>query len=193
MKATRELITQLREGSLLAFNSIYDLYSAHIYNFIKSLMYDEVGAEDLTQEVFVKLWERKDFLNVDRNFDAYLFMIARNLVYDEWDSRFHSENYVRSLDPDRAEEGVSSSEDAIMAGSLGEYIDTLINKLPPARRQVFLLSRKQHLSTKEIAQQMSISERTVEAHVYRALQFLRKHLSEEGIMTWILMLILNKS
>lgn len=192
MKATKEIITQLREGNLLAFQSVYDLYSAHIYNFIYSLLYNRLEAEDLTQEVFVKVWEKKESLDMDKNFDSYIFKIARNLVYDEWENRFHAEHYVKSLKLEGNEPLIPSPEDAIMVNSIGEYVDLLIDKLPLARREIFLLSRKQHLSTKEIAQRLSISERTVEAQIYRSLQYLRKHLTEEGIMAWLLTLIVSK-
>lgn len=192
MKASAELITQLKGGSPLAFKSVYQLYSSHIYNFIYSLLCSSLEAEDLTQEVFVRLWEKKGSLDIDKNFDSYLFSIARNLVYDQWNFYFHAEKCIRTLEENARTESYMEPEDKLIAGSIGEYIDWLIDKLPRSRREIFLLSRKQHLSTKEIAQRMSISERTVETQIYRSLQFLREHLTKEGILFYFLLLRVNE-
>ena len=177
---------------MLAFQSVYESYSAHIYNFIYSLLYNRLEAEDLTQEVFVRIREKRDSLDIDKNFDSYIFTIARNLVYDEWDSLFHAELYMKSLEADWDERDTSKVEEDITVNSIGQYIDYLIDKLPVSRREIFLLSRKEHLSTKEIAQRLSISERTVEAQIYRSLQFLRKYLAEEGILLWLLSFVVNE-
>lgn len=177
---------------MLAFQSVYESYSAHIYNFIYSLLYNRLEAEDLTREVFVRIWEKRDSLDIDKNFDSYIFTIARNLVYDEWDSLFHAELYMKSLEADWDERDTSKVEEDITVNSIGQYIDSLIDKLPVSRREIFLLSRKEHLSTKEIAQRLSISERTVEAQIYRSLQFLRKYLAEEGILLWLLSFVVNE-
>ena len=176
MKVTKEIISRLQEGNMLAFQSVYESYSAHIYNFIYSLLYNRLEAEDLTQEVFVRIWEKRDSLDIDKNFDSYIFTIARNLVYDEWDSLFHAELYMKSLEADWDERDTSKVEEDITV----------------SRREIFLLSRKEHLSTKEIAQRLSISERTVEAQIYRSLQFLRKYLAEEGILLWLLSFVVNE-
>lgn len=192
MKVTTELITQLRDGNLLAFKSVYQLYSSHIYNFVNSLSHSGLEAEDLTQEVFVRLWERKESLDCGKNFDSYLFSIARNLVYDQWSSYFRAENYIRTLEESRRIEAYIEPEEKLIAGSIGEYIDSLIDKLPQSRREIFLLSRKQCLSNKEIAQRLSISERTVETQIYRSLQFLRGYLTKEGILIYLLLSFVNK-
>ena len=184
MKVTKEIISRLQEGNMLAFQSVYESYSAHIYNFIYSLLYNRLEAEDLTQEVFVRIWEKRDSLDIDKNFDSYIFTIARNLVYDEWDSLFHAELYMKSLEADWDERDTSKVEEDITVNSIGQYIDSLIDKLP--------VYSKEHLSTKEIAQRLSISERTVEAQIYRSLQFLRKYLAEEGILLWLLSFVVNE-
>lgn len=185
MKITKEILSQLHEGNLLAFQSVYESYSAHIYNFIYSLLYNSLDTEDLTQEVFVRVWEQRGTLDADKNFDAYIFQIARNLVYDAWDTRLHAERYMESLAAEWDEQETAEAEE-IAASSIGQYIDSLIDKLPASRREIFLLSRKEHLSTKEIALRLSISERTVETQIYRSLLFLRKHLAKEGIFLYLL-------
>ena len=72
---------------MLAFQSVYESYSAHIYNFIYSLLYNRLEAEDLTQEVFVRIWEKRDSLDIDKNFDSrrrkrrFLFALFLNFSH----------------------------------------------------------------------------------------------------------------
>ena len=139
MKVTKEIISRLQEGNMLAFQSVYESYSAHIYNFIYSLLYNRLEAEDLTQEVFVRIWEKRGSLDIDKNFDSYIFTIARNLVYDEWDSLFHAELYMKSLEADWDERDTPKVEEDITVNSIGQYIDSLIDKLPVSRREIFCL------------------------------------------------------
>ena len=83
MKVTKEIISRLQEGNMLAFQSVYESYSAHIYNFIYSLLYNRLEAEDLTQEVFVRIWEKRDSLDIDKNFDSYICLLYTSDAADE--------------------------------------------------------------------------------------------------------------
>lgn len=91
----------------------------------------------------------------------------------------------------RARETDSLTEENIDAESLREYIDALIEQLPLSRKQIFLLSRRQHLSNKEIADRLSVSEKTVETQIYRALRFIKQKLSEESNLA-VLILVMIK-
>ena len=123
-------------------------------------------------------------------FDSYLFAIARNLVYKETENRLQSEQVNIAL-KDRSIETESLMEENIDADSLKEYIDTLVEQLPPSRKDIFHLSRRHHLSNKEIAARLSISEKTVETQLYRALRFIKQKLSDDTNLA-ILMLLMIK-
>ncbi len=92
---------------------------------------------------------------------------------------------------DRSIETESLMEENIDADSLKEYIDTLVEQLPPSRKDIFHLSRRHHLSNKEIAARLSISEKTVETQLYRALRFIKQKLSDDTNLA-ILMLLMIK-
>ena len=81
------VLRRLKEGDETAFESIYWKYNSHVFNFINSLLYDRVLSEDITQSVFMKIWERRESIDLDKGFDAYLFTIARNMVYKETENR----------------------------------------------------------------------------------------------------------
>ena len=113
-----------------------------------------------------------------------LFTIARNLVYKETENRLLSEKLTESLQRQLSDVD-SLMEERIDAESLREYINSLIEELPPSRREIFRLSRHEHLSYREIAERLSISEKTVETQLSRALRFLRDRLSSDGFLCLI--------
>jgi len=187
-KIKKEILLRLKQGEEFAFDSIYWKYSAWVYNFIFSLLQDKALAEDLTQTVFLKIWERHEDINPESGFESYLFTIARNLVYKETENRLLTEHLIESI---RKQQKVDDSnmEEEIQTDSLQQYITQLVEQLPPARKEIYQLSRVFHLSNKEIAEKLSISEKTVETQLYRALQFLKKKLSDDSGLIFLLALL----
>jgi RNA polymerase sigma-70 factor (ECF subfamily) len=143
-----------------------------VYNFFNLLLSDKSMAEDLTQTVFLKIWERHADIKPDENFEAYLFTIARNLISKEAEQRLLATHLQASL-RSRPDDTDTTTEQNIEADSLREYVDYLVEQLPAERKKIYLMSREQHLSNKEIARQLSVSEKTVETQIYRSLRFLK--------------------
>lgn len=191
MKVDKDVIVSLKNGKEEAFEVLFWEYNTHIYHFVYSLLYDKSLAEDLTQNVFLKIWERREDIDLAQSFDSYLFTIARHLVYKETEKRLLSESLTETLQK-QLSDGDTLMEEKIDAESLREYIDSLIEELPPARREIFRLSRKEHLSYKEIALRLSISEKTVETQLNRALHFLRDKLSSDNILVVLLLVLINE-
>ncbi|MDR1330955.1 MAG: RNA polymerase sigma-70 factor [Tannerella sp.] len=183
MRQTEESDTkrlqQLRQGDRKAFEAVYRTYGGRVYNFFLSLLHDRFAAEDLTQNVFLKVWERRAGIDPDGHFDSYMFTIARHLLIRASEKRLQEACMREALQ--QRENGVDiSTEQHVETESLRAYIDTLVEQFPPARKQVFLLSRVHHLTNREIAQKLSISEKTVETHLYRALRFLKEKVYSRG-------------
>lgn len=148
---------------------------------------------DITQNVFLKIWEKRHEINPEQNFNAYLFTIARNMVYKETEQKLLAEQSLRQL---QEEEDVldMSTIQTLDYHFTEELCRSLVEELPPARREIFKLSRFERLSNKEIALRLSISERTVETQLYRATRFLkRKLLSDEGLGLLILLFIIQSN
>ena len=185
------LLKRLKEGDEAAFESIYWKYNSHVFNFINSLLYDRILSEDITQSVFMKIWEKHESIDLDKGFDAYLFTIARNMVYKETENRLLSESAFYALSQQQTNEDVLT-EEKIDADSLRLYIDKLIEQLPLSRKEIFKLSRRDHLSNKEIAIRLSISEKTVETQPYRSLRFLKQKLSDDHLLAILLVVLANE-
>lgn len=189
----KNILLRLSNDDEKAFEFIYWKYNAHVYNFANSLLYSPKIAQDITQNVFLKIWEKRHEINPEQNFNAYLFTIARNIVYKETEQKLLSEQSLRQL---QEEEDVldMSTIQTLDYHFTEELCRSLVEELPPARREIFKLSRFERLSNKEIALRLSISERTVETQLYRATCFLkRKLLSDEGLGLLILLFIIQSN
>ena len=176
-KIGKQVLQRLKNGDEGAFDTVFWSYNSHVFHFIDSLLYDKTLAEDFTQNVFLKIWERRESINPEDSFESYLFTIARNMVYKESEKRLLSERFLEYIGNQQDFDG--QLEAKIDAESLREYVDELVEQMPPSIRNIYYLSRKQHLTNKEIAKQLSISEKTVETQLYRALQYLRVKLADE--------------
>ena len=169
---------RLKTGDADAFEDIFRKYNGKIYHFVLATLYDKSLAEDITQNVFISIWEHRQDIVPGKNFQAYLYTIARNMVYRETEKMilaFHYRDHINRLFLDEKD---FSTEETVDANSLEEVILRLIDKLPEARRKIFLLHFTEDLSNKEIAKRLSVSEENVEMQVRRSLDYLRKHLKE---------------
>lgn len=174
-----ELLYRLKEGDRDAFNTIYWRYSPKVYNTILYLLNDSGLAEDVVQDLFLTIWEKRENILPELNFEAYISTIARNLAYKYFEEALYNKLPVEEFKD--AKLTSNSEEDMIEADSLREYIFNVISSFPEMRRKVFIMSRFENLSHAEIAVKLSLSERTVEAHIYQALKELRKVLGNKAV------------
>ncbi|MDU1906025.1 MAG: RNA polymerase sigma-70 factor [Dysgonomonas sp.] len=173
----RVVLLKLKEGQSSAFELLFWKYNAKLYNFVYNILYDKSLAEDITQSAFLKIWERREDIDPDKSFSAYLFVIARNLVFKETERLIHEGNYIMaSKEQEGNTETDNQTSEKLDATFVEQYIDKIIEQLPPSRREIFILSRKNGFSNKEIAQRLAISEKTVETQIYRSLQFLKERM-----------------
>ena len=153
---------------------MYERYWPKVYNFTNLYVLSSDIAEEIVQEVFIKLWENRESIDEEKNFDGYLFIVTRNLIFNH--SRQELNRTFYQLTMLEAIEEPHSVEEELETADLRQYIGSLIEMLPPRQQEVFRLSREKHLTYNEIAQKLDISEKTVERHMGEALKFLRKNL-----------------
>ena len=169
----RTLVLQLKEGNENAFTALYQTYWAKVYNFSRLYLTSSTEVEEVVQDVFVKVWEARIFIKENENFKGFLFIITRNIIFNQFRKSFNENAYKLAILKSSSE--TYGIEEEMEASDLQSYINKLIEELPPRQREVFQMSRDQHLSYKEIAQQLDITEKTVERHINEALKFLRKN------------------
>lgn len=163
----------VKEGRIASFESMYRYYSGKVYNFINSIVKDRALSKDLTQDVFMQIWDKRSGIDCEGNFDSYIFTIARNRVYQYVKREMWFQHYFESVVKEKSLEGKNEADNELDNLLLEEYILKLISELPESRRRIFMMYWKDELNYMEIAGQLSISEKTVATQVQRSLQFLR--------------------
>lgn len=178
----KELLQQLRANDKAALKGIFDEYYDTVFHAVYRIVSDKNTAEDLSQDVFMRLWEKRHQITINGPIGAYIRRMAINegLGY----LRKHKKYGIEEIQ-DQHSPLTSSGEDVYMDGELEEQIQRAIATLPPRCKAVFILSRFEELSYKEIGLQLEISPKTVENQISKALKIMRVAL--KGYLTFCLL------
>ncbi|MDR0844571.1 MAG: RNA polymerase sigma-70 factor [Tannerella sp.] len=173
MDDERKHINLVKEGSASSFKYLYNVWSGKLYNFVMRISKgEEYLAEEIVQMTFIKVWENRQSLDPDQSFSAYLRTIAKNLLTNIYEHRM--QEYIYQENASRMPASENTTEEDVNYHLLDEYIDTLTEQLPPARKEIFILSRRKFLSNREIALKLNLSENTVESQLTKATAFFHK-------------------
>lgn len=172
-------------GKTDLFDFIWRKYSARVYNFISSMIFEKSSSEDLTQEVFLKIWEKRNEIDPDGNLEGYIFTIARNLVYKETRKMMTNAVYV-NFTRNSTEEADDSVQKTIDVHSEQKHLIEIIDQMPPSRKDIYILNKIHGLAVKEIAERLGLSSRTVENQLYKANSFIKsKYSMSIFLFMWI--------
>lgn len=160
-------------GNRETFESLYNSYVGKIFNYINSFIYDSDQAKDITQNTFLQLWDSRSNLDVNGNIEGYIYSIARNLLFREIRRLNIFKSYAIKVQETAKEEEESDIEENLSRDMIEQQILSLLAELPEARRRIFLMRWSKGLSNKEIAQELSISEKTVSTQIHRTISFLK--------------------
>lgn len=177
---------RLRQSDREAYAAVFDAMHAPLFRYVRSITNDASAARDITQDVFVKLWESRRSLDPDQSLKAYLYRTARNRAYNHERNRrtrTDKEDDVRADSPAQPAPHTAPDE-AVDARMLDRRLRRWVDDLPDRQREALSLSRFEGLSHEAIAEIMDISPRTVNNHIVRALKSLRQnvHAYEPGLL-----------
>ncbi len=173
-------VAALKEGDQLAFKNLFEEYARRIFVFANGYLKSNQEAEEVVQEVFIKVWNVRNSINTNLSFKSYLFKITYNHVREIFLKKGRENSYKHEL-IDFSIDFDNRTEERIDYHSLLELVEKLIDQLPPRQKEIIILKRKKGLPVKEIASILEISPRTVEKHLSEALKSLKQGLSEENI------------
>ena len=170
---------RLRASDREAFGALFRQMRAELLRYVGSIVRDDTTAHDLVQDVFISLWGLRETLDPSKSLKSYMYQMARNRAIRHLrDERIHSKKHdqIRRESSGRVSrrEWPDSNVDVI---ALGEKLNTWLDELPERQREALLLSRYQGLTHKEIADVMTISPRTVNNHIMRALGYLQHQIA----------------
>lgn len=173
-----------------AFKRLFDTYKKRVYGYVLNITHSPYSSEEITQEIFIKLWLCRDVLaNVD-NMDAYIFTVARHKTLNHLRKAAHDVDLMRelrhlaSLEANNVEEHTTIRE-------YNQLLLSALTLLSPQRRTVYQLSRNQGLNHDQIASQLQLSRNTVKNHMVEALRFIRHYLGQYGSGTLILLFFIS--
>lgn len=170
----KNLVTALRNGSYEAFDALYMAYSPVVERFAYALLKNRSEVDDLSQNIFLKIWEIRDRLDSVTSFRSYLFSMVRNAVLDILSKR----KVVTDIDclPESVLKDIASADvvSSIDTQNMMLMVNLAVSMMPEQRRRIFMMSRIEGASHKKIAETLGISVKTVEYHISKALSSLRE-------------------
>ena len=183
-----ELIIGLKKNDHYSFQKIFERYSKPLFQFSLRYLKSKEAAEDVVQEVFIKIWNNRKSIKTDTSFQSYLFTIALNTIRKHFNklSKLNKIKHDILIDFSKNKFGFDDNPDY---QSLLDKLNELINRMPEKRRQVFIKKKIEEKSLKEIAKELSITTKTVEYHITEAMKFLKQEfgkLKVNGLIFFLL-------
>jgi RNA polymerase sigma-70 factor (family 1) len=176
------LLQQLTHNDQAAFTAIYQRYWKALFREAMNVLRAQKEAEDCVQELFVSLWRRRETLAVTTSLAAYLHTAVRYQCIDIIEKDMKRGGYLKDFTSYMEEQqAMPSVEEEMYARDLAANIDQVMDKMPGKMREVFRLSRQEHLTHREIADRLNISEETVKKQIYLALKILKSHLGDASL------------
>lgn len=180
--ASNELVKGLKEGDTASFKRIFLLFEQKLHRFAFSITKSEYISEEIVQEVFVKVWEKREMLDISRSFDSYIFTMTRNLTYNylrdaSRRQSIRNELWSNIASQQQQSQGCLNGADSDLI--LEEYekiVEDIVQSLPQQKRSIYQLSRQQGKSNSEIADILGISPKTVKNHLWKTMRMIRVQL-----------------
>ncbi|MCS4226967.1 RNA polymerase sigma-70 factor [Sphingobacterium sp. BIGb0165] len=172
--ADDELTTLMIEGDHNAFTEIYKRYWKRLFHIASLRLNDPEEAEEVVQNIFVSLWDRREKLEITTSINAYLAISVKYRIIKVLDKHYNQQKYVESMTASILDD---STQQWLEFLDLKDILEKTITDLPEKCQLVFRMSRDRHMSQKEIASELNISQKTVEAHLGKAIKTLRNKLN----------------
>jgi RNA polymerase sigma-70 factor (ECF subfamily) len=169
-----QLCVLIKNGDHRAFSEVFERYTPLLYIHAYKKLRNDTEAKDVVQETFIRLWNKRALLDEGNNLSGYLYRSVMNRIFNLMDHQKIVDGYAKAFNINLYRS--HGSDHLVREKQLKELIEKEINRLPPRMREVFELRRNEHLSNKQVAEQLNISESTVADQMKKALKLLRSRL-----------------
>jgi len=181
IKSVPELVGFLKDGDRDAFHQLYGLFATKILRTCKKMYLTHEDAEEVVQEVFLKVWEKREGLDCSLSFNAYLFTMMRSSIFKR--SRKQAlEIAYQTYQLTYGERETGSAAQELEYEELKRFSERAIAALPRGQQEVFKLKFSEHLTADEIAGRLKLSKRTVENQLYKATKRLKQEFSSSDLI-----------
>lgn len=179
-----ELIEEMKQGKLGAFRELYVRYADLIYRHIRVRVNSTFDADDIFQEFFIHIWEKRESLNIETNVRAYLLVALKHHILNTIKEQQIRQKYHEASSQQRGE----ADEDVlgkITSKDLKEQLRKAVDRFPERLKMVYILSREENLSVREIAERLSVSEQTVKNQLTDILRRLKNEMKNKNFIFFI--------
>ena len=177
-KSNKDLLILLKKGDIIAFDNIYEIYSKRLYGFVIRFVKQKEDAEGIVQEVFIKIWETRNKIDIYSSFDSFIFTIAYNTTINLLRKRVNEHKYQDQLKSVQQITEADQIIDEIYFKEINNHLQSVIDTLTPRQKEIFQLSREESLTHEEIAKKLNISVYTVKNHMVATLAFIKSHIDK---------------
>lgn len=187
----QQLLVKLRDGDAVAFQHIYTIYAPRLTGKLMQLLRSEELAEDVLQDIFVKIWEIRTTIDLEQNFAAFLYKMAANRSKNVFRRNLYDELMRNQIGQDT---GYNPIEDAMNESEAKALLDAALNKLTPRQREVYTLHKLEGRSYQEISERLKISSSAINHHLQEAGKKLRMALKNHhfDILIFLLSALFKK-
>lgn len=182
-----DILKKIISGDRKAFSTLYQRHLSELYNYIYLFTKSRESSEEIVQDIFVKIWEKKEHLQYITSFKPYLYKSAKNLLLDEIRRNAVKAKAVNALKPD-SEDSNERTDEALIYKQHMKIAEEAIAMLPEKRRAIFLMRTREELSLDEIAAKLNISKSVVKKQLYAGISFVRQHMHRNEILSFFLLL-----
>ena len=187
----KEYLVALKNNDIQAFDKLFKEYGKRLYYFAYGYLKSKTEAEEVVQEVFLKIWRNRKQLKPDLSFKAYIFKIAYHHILELFEQLTKKQAYQHEI-VNEAIRFTDDTNERLNYQMLLEKVESLIQKLPPRQSEILLKRKKEGIPVKEIARQLGISPKTVENHLTEALKTIKSGLGKDEISAMLFFFLFVK-
>ncbi|MEM6734556.1 MAG: RNA polymerase sigma-70 factor [Bacteroidota bacterium] len=184
------LVRELSQGNEKAFIQLYETYKDVIYAYSLKLLKSQANAEEILQDVFMKVWQKRETLDAALSFKSYLYTIARNKCFDFLEKAANN-NKLRETLFYESQKSFVPADLKLIESDFEKIKEEAYNTLPSKRREIFVLSRENGMTYDEIGEQLGISTSTVKTQMSKALESMRSFLREHRDVSFAMLCLFD--
>lgn len=189
--SNEQLFKMLQNSDEEAFTEIFYRYDKRIFAFVFKMIKDHIIASDVTQEVFIRIWNKRKDLTEVYNMEGYIFTIATNLTLNQIKKRLRDREIREKLQSLWQHNITSDADNLLLLHDCENMVSMALQRLPPQQMRIYQLSRVEGLNYKEIANALDISPNTVRNHLVKALNTIRIYIEKQGQIPYFLFLLFS--
>ena len=182
MEIEKEVILSMSRGDKKAYETMFRRFYPKVHRFVAILLKNEDDADDVCQLIFLKVWHKREKFADIKDFDSYLFILAKYTVIN-----YISSKHIIPIDIDSLSDSFSNASsplDDVVAKDTQLLIDMVVENMPQQRQMIYRMSREQHLKNDELAHRLGLQKKTVENHLNLALKEIKKAVYLMILLPW---------